>query len=302
MNSEKIKNLISEKILGTVSLDFPLKEHTSFKIGGAAELYVCPNNLMELINVLAILKENDIPFFLLGAGSNLLISDKGVSGAVIKLGDGFDYAHAKDDYILAGASVSLAKLSAEAKNAELAGLEFASGIPGSLGGAIYMNAGAYGGEMKDVIAEVSFIDSDGVVKTITGAECGFGYRKSIFSEGTKIIISAKFTLKKGNKDEIVATMRDLNNRRKEKQPLEYPSAGSTFKRPEGYFAGALVEEAGLKGFSVGGAQVSEKHAGFVINTGNATSKDVCDLISHVQKTVKEKSGVDLEPEVKIIGK
>jgi len=298
---EKIKNLISEKILGEVTLNYPLKEHTTFKIGGEAELFVCPNNLMELINTLNILKENNMPYFLLGAGSNLLISDRGVRGAVIKLGDGFDYAHAKNDYILAGAGVSLAKLSAEAKNAELTGLEFASGIPGTLGGAIYMNAGAYGGEMKDVISEVSYIDADGVVKTIAGDECDFGYRKSMFSDGGKIIISAKLTLNKGNKDEIIATMRELNARRKEKQPLEYPSAGSTFKRPEGHFAGALIEKAGLKGAQVGGAQVSEKHAGFVINTGDATSKDVCDLIAHVQKVVKENSGVDLEPEVKIIG-
>ena len=298
---EKIKNLISSKILGEVSFNYPLKEHTSFKIGGGAELYVCPNNLMELITVLNILKENDVSYFLLGAGSNLLIGDGGVRGAVIKLGDGFDYAHAKNDYILAGAGVSLAKLSAEAKNAELTGLEFASGIPGTLGGAIFMNAGAYGGEMKDVITEVSYIDSDGSVKTVSGEECDFGYRKSMFSDGGKIIISAKLTLNKGNKEEIIATMRDLNGRRKEKQPLEYPSAGSTFKRPEGHFAGALIEEAGLKGYTIGGAQVSEKHAGFVINKGDATAKDVMDLIAYVQGVVREKSGVDLEPEVKIIG-
>lgn len=298
---EKIKNLISQKILGEVVLDYNLKEHTSFKIGGSAELYVCPNNLMELITVLNILKENGVPYFLLGAGSNLLIGDGGVRGAVIKLGEGFDYAHAKGDYILAGAGVSLAKLSAEAKNAELTGLEFASGIPGSLGGAIFMNAGAYGGEMKDVIKEVSYIDNDGSVKTVSGAECDFGYRKSMFSDGGKIIISAKLTLNKGNKEEIITAMRDLNARRKEKQPLEYPSAGSTFKRPEGHFAGALIEEAGLKGYTVGGAQVSEKHAGFVINKGGATAKDVMDLIAYVQKTVLEKSGVELEPEVKIIG-
>ena len=299
---ENIKNLISKKILGEVSLNVSLKEHTSFKIGGSAELFVVPNNLMELIHVLAILKENNISYFLLGAGSNLLISDKGINGAVIKLGDGFDYAHAKDGCILAGARVSLAKLASCAKDAELTGLEFASGIPGSLGGALYMNAGAYGGEMKDVVEEVSYIDSDGAVKTISCSECDFGYRKSIFSSGDKIIISAKFTLKKGQKDEILKTMRELNAKRKEKQPLEYPSAGSTFKRPEGHFAGALIEEAGLKGYTIGGAQVSEKHAGFIINTGNATSSDVRDLIEYVKKKVHENSGIELEPEVKIIGK
>ena len=298
---ENIKKLISEKILGDVSLNVPLKEHTSFKIGGVADLFVCPNNLMELLNVLRILKENNVSYFLFGAGSNLLISDKGVRGAVIKLGDGFDYAHAKDDYILAGAGVSLATLATVAKNAELCGLEFASGIPGSLGGALFMNAGAYGGEMKDVVTEVSFVDKDGIVKTISCEECDFGYRKSVFSSGDKIIISAKITLKKGNKEEISKTMRELNAKRKEKQPLEYPSAGSTFKRPEGHFAGSLIEQSGLKGYSIGGAQVSEKHAGFVINTGNATAHDVCELIEYVQKVVFEKFSVRLEPEVRITG-
>lgn len=298
---ERIKNLICEKILGEVSLNIPLKEYTTFKIGGAAELFVCPKNLMELLIVIGILKEENVPYMILGAGSNLLVSDKGVAGAVIKLGEGFDYAHAKNDYILAGAGVSLASLASEAKAKELTGLEFASGIPGSLGGAIFMNAGAYGGEMKDVISEVSYIDKDGSVKTASCDECNFGYRQSIFQDGEKIIISAKFVLKKGNKDEILAKMRELNAKRKEKQPLEYASAGSTFKRPEGHFAGALIEQAGLKGKSCGGAQVSEKHAGFIINTGGATAKDVTDLIAHVQKVVFEKFGIELEPEVKITG-
>ena len=298
---ENIKNLITAKILGEVSLNVSLKEYTSFKIGGTADLFVVPNNLMELINVLDILKENNVEYFLLGAGSNLLISDKGIRGAVIKLGDGFDYAHAKNGYILAGAGVSLAKLSACAKEAELKGLEFASGIPGSLGGALFMNAGAYGGEMKDVVTEVSYIDKDGTVKTASCSECDFGYRKSIFSSGDKIIISAKITLEKGSREEILQKMRELNAKRKEKQPLEYPSAGSTFKRPEGHFAGALIEEAGLKGHTIGGAQVSEKHAGFVINTGDATAEDVCELIEYVKKEVFKKSGVELEPEVRITG-
>ncbi len=301
MDFKLLKNLITEKIFGEVTEDVSLAPYTTFKIGGTADLFVCPKNLVELLDVIALCKEQNAPYFLLGAGSNLLISDKGIRGVVIKLGDGFDYAHAKQNTILAGAGVSLAKLSAEAKNASLTGLEFASGIPGTLGGAIFMNAGAYGGEMKDVVDEVSYIDTDGTVKTISGTDCDFGYRKSIFSDGSKIIISVKMTLKTGDKDEISATMRDLNARRKEKQPLEYPSAGSTFKRPEGYFAGTLIEEAGLKGASIGGAQVSEKHAGFVINKGNATAKDVMDLIDHVKKTVFEKSGVELEPEVKITG-
>ena len=301
MNLEAAEKQIREKILGEVHLDHPLASLTTFKIGGSADLFVVPNNLMELLSVLQILKDNDVPYFLLGAGSNLLIGDRGIRGAVISLGEGFDYAHAKGDVILAGAGVSLAALSAEAKNAELTGIEFASGIPGSLGGAIYMNAGAYGGEMKDVICEVSYIDEDGSVVTVSCDECKFGYRESIFAGSKKIIISAKLTLKKGNKEEILATMRDLNARRKEKQPLEYPSAGSTFRRPEGHFAGALIEQAGLKGTRIGGAEVSQKHAGFVINTGNATAQDVLDLIAHIQKVVFEKYGVMLQPEVKIIG-
>ena len=296
-----LKNLISKKIFGEVEENVTLAPYTTFKVGGAADLFVCPKNLVELLDTLAICKENNAPYFLLGAGSNLLVSDKGIRGVVIKLGDGFDYAHAKGNTILAGAGVSLAKLASEAKNASLTGLEFASGIPGTLGGAVYMNAGAYGGEMKDVIDEVSFIDDDGTVKTISGKECEFGYRKSIFSDGNKIIISVKVTLESGDKDKISETMRDLNARRKEKQPLEYASAGSTFKRPEGYFAGALIEEAGLKGTSVGDAEVSEKHAGFVINKGSATAKDISDLISLVQEKVFEKSGVKLETEVKMIG-
>lgn len=301
MDFKNLKNLITKKIFGEVEENVTLAPYTTFKTGGAADLFVSPENLVELLDTLAICKEMNAPYFLLGAGSNLLVSDKGIRGVVIKLGDNFDYAHAKGNTILAGAGVSLAKLASEAKNASLTGLEFASGIPGTLGGAVYMNAGAYGGEMKDVIDEVSYIDDDGMVKTIKGADCGFGYRKSIFSEGNKIIISVKFTLSSGDKDKIAETMRELNARRKEKQPLEYPSAGSTFKRPEGYFAGALIEEAGLKGTSVGDAEVSEKHAGFVINKGNASTKDIRDLIKLVQERVFENSGVNLETEVKFVG-
>lgn len=301
MDFNNLKNLITKKIFGEVEEGVILAPYTTFRVGGCADLFVCPKNLVELLDTLAILRENDVPYFLLGAGSNLLVSDKGVRGVVIKLGDGFDYAHAKGNTILAGAGVSLAKLAAEAKNASLTGLEFASGIPGTLGGAVYMNAGAYGGEMKDVIDEVSFIDDDGTVKTITGAECGFGYRQSVFSGGNKIIISVKMTLSSGDKDKIAETMRELNAKRKEKQPLEFASAGSTFKRPEGYFAGALIEEAGLKGTAVGDAEVSTKHAGFVINKGRATQKDISDLISLVQQKVFENSGVNLETEVKFVG-
>ncbi len=286
--------------MGTVSLNVSLKEHTTFKIGGEAEIFVVPNNLMELIHVLTILKENNIPYFLLGAGSNLLISDCGIKGAVIKLGDGFDYAYAKDDYILAGARVSLAKLASCAKDAELSGLEFASGIPGSLGGALFMNAGAYGGEVKNVISEITYLTPDLELKTMPVEEAKLSYRHSVFKENGCIVVSAKFKMEKAPQEQIKADMNDFLSRRKDKQPLEYPSAGSTFKRPEGYFAGALIEQCGFKGKSLGGAQISDKHAGFLINKNNATAKEILDLIELTQETVKKETGITLEPEVIIL--
>ena len=275
---------------------------TTFKIGGPADVFIEAQSEETLSKIIKLCKAEGVPFMLIGAGSNLLVSDKGIEGVVCRLGEGFDYVEVSDKKIHAGASVSLAKLAKKAQRASLSGLEFASGIPGSLGGAIFMNAGAYGGEMKDVVVKTRYMDENGDILEVSGDDHDFSYRHSIFSGGNKHIISSEMELDFKNPDEILETMKDLNARRKEKQPLEKPSAGSAFKRPEGYFAAKLIEDSGLKGVSVGGAEVSKKHAGFIVSDGNATAKDVCDLIALVQKTVKEKFGVSIEPEIKITGR
>ncbi len=279
-----------------------LSQYTTFKIGGPADLLIEPAGEDVFARLVKVCRKQNVPFLLIGAGSNLLVSDAGIDGVVFRLAEGFDNVTVSGTEIEAGAAVSLAKLAKCAQRAALSGLEFASGIPGCLGGAVFMNAGAYGGEMKDIITETRFLDEDGSVKTVKGAEHNFAYRRSVFSSGGMFILSSKMRLAPKNADEISETMRDLNARRKEKQPLDKPSAGSTFKRPEGYFAAKLIEDAGLKGVSVGGASVSEKHAGFIVNNGGATCGDVVRLIEKVQETVFEKFGVSLEPEVKIIGR
>jgi UDP-N-acetylmuramate dehydrogenase len=238
---------------------------------------------------------------IMGNGSNMLVGDGGIRGLVIQIGHGMSNCSVDKTTIYAEAGVLMSKVAAEALRAELSGFETLSGIPGTLGGGIFMNAGAYGGEIKDVVENVTYIDEKGDIKTIDCDECKFGYRTSIFASGGKYIVSAKLKLKHGAYDEIKTAMSEYNKRRSEKQPLSMPSAGSTFKRPEGFFAGKLIQDAGLMGYSVGGAQVSEKHAGFVVNKGGATAEDVMRLISDVQKTVKEKFGVALEPEVRLIG-
>ena len=295
---KKVLAIQSENITKNVDMS----DFTTFKIGGKAEVLIEPKSIDAFSRLLKLCKEENVPCVLIGAGSNLLVSDKGVSGVVFKLSDAFDYVNIDGNEIEAGAAVSLAKLAKCAQRASLSGLEFASGIPGTLGGALVMNAGAYGGEMKDVVLETVYLDENGEIKKVIGDEHLFSYRNSVFSGGDKYIISCKMRLSPKNADEILAEIVELNKRRKEKQPLDKPSAGSTFKRPEGYFAAKLIEDAGLKGASVGGARVSEKHAGFVVNdTGCATEKDVSDLIAEVQRKVFEKFGVKLSPEVKFIG-
>lgn len=286
----------------SVSADYPMASCTTFKIGGPADLLAQPESKEALSALFALCKEEAVPFTVIGAGSNLLVSDNGVDGVVCRLAGDFNNIEINGSEISAGAAVSLAKLAKAAQKAGLSGLEFASGIPGTLGGAIYMNAGAYGGEMKDVVLEVEFLGTNGNLCTVRGNALAFSYRKSAFCENGGLILSAKMHLVPKDPDAIMETMRELNSRRKEKQPLDKPSAGSTFKRPEGYFAGKLIEDAGLKGCSVGGACVSEKHSGFVVNNGGATCEDVCALIQKVQHTVEEKFGVALEPEVKKIGR
>lgn len=293
---EKIISLAGET---NVKLNEPMAKHTTFKIGGAADIFVTPETKEALLAIIGFCKEENIPVTVVGNGSNLLVSDDGIDGVVICT-ENINYVNLEGDLITSGAGAFLAVVANTAAKAELAGLEFAAGIPGTIGGGAFMNAGAYGGELKDVIETVTALDKNGNVKTFKNSECAFGYRTSIFAE--YVILEVTVRLKKGKKEEILDIMKDLAQRRRDKQPLEYPSAGSTFKRPEGYFAGKLVEDAGLKGYAIGGAQVSEKHSGFVINKGGATAKDVLDLVKYIKSQVKEKFGVELQEEIKLIGR
>ena len=279
----------------------PMSEYTSFEIGGPADLLIEPGSKESLAFCFKALKEAGIKPTIIGAGSNLLVSDQGIRGAVIRLGKAMSRVTVNENTITAEAGVSLARLANEALSAGLSGLEFASGIPGTLGGAVFMNAGAYGGEMKDVVEETEYLTKDGTLATVSGEEHAFGYRHSFFSENGGIVLGSKMILSPKDPEEIRATMLDFNTRRKEKQPLSFPSAGSFFKRPEGHFAGKLIEDAGLKGTTVGGAQISEKHAGFVINIGNATAQDVCNLMKLVREKILSETGVTLEPEVRMLG-
>ena len=279
----------------------PMRLHTSFKIGGEADLFVSVSSVGQLKSVIDKLNELSIPSFVIGKGSNLLVSDSGIEGVVISLSS-FDEITVEGSTLTAFSGATLASVCTSALENSLSGLEFAYGIPGSVGGALYMNAGAYGGEMSQVVKSATYVTADGKIGEIDIADMSLGYRTSVFKTNNAIITSVTFELSKGDSDEIRAKMLDFTNRRVQKQPLEYPSAGSTFKRPQGYFAGALIEENGLKGKSIGAAQVSVKHAGFVINTGNATCKDVKELIKYIQDTVKENNGVELETEVIFVGK
>jgi len=282
------------------TLSEPLSNHTSFKIGGNAKLFIEPENEEQLIFTLKLLKENNIRKFIIGKGSNLLFADEGFDGAVIHLAGKFTSLEINDEEMSCGAAVSLMTACILAHQNSLSGLEFAYGIPGTLGGAAYMNAGAYGGEMKDIVSSCEYLDENFEKHVIESKDLDFSYRHSFFSNKDLIITRVNLKLKKGDKDAIYELMNDLMLRRKTKQPLEYPSAGSVFKRPEGYFAGALVEEYGFKGHSVGGAQVSEKHAGFIINKGGATANDVLALVKEIQDKIKKEKGVDLECEIKYI--
>lgn len=276
----------------------PMSRHTTFKIGGNASIYLEVDNTSQLSQLIKYLNEKNIEYIVLGKGSNVLVSDSGLDKAVINLKGDFCRVDTLDDSTLyCGAGLSLAGLCREAEEKSLSGLEFAWGIPGSVGGAVYMNAGAYGGEMKDVIFSVSHIDKNGKLGTIKADDLKLGYRHSVYKENGFTIIGATVKLKYDNRNEIRARMDDFMGRRKDKQPLDFPSAGSVFRRPKGNFAGALIEKCGLKGASVGGAQVSPKHAGFIVNTGSATAKDVKDLILLIQNTVKERTGYDLQREV-----
>lgn len=301
MNKSEIIFNLAEILGCEARRNEPMNKHTSFKIGGNADAYIKVNNLSKLSAILKECQTSDVDYMILGNGSNLLVSDEGIRGAVIRLDGDFRKITLLDDTtIFCGAGATLAYLCKFVLNCGLTGLEFAWGIPGTVGGAVFMNAGAYDGEMKDVVHSVSHISPNGEIGRIEKNNLNFGYRTSVYRSNNMIITGVTLKLKKGNPDEIRAKMDDYMSRRSTKQPLEYPSAGSVFKRPEGNFAGALIEQCGLKGKTCGDAQVSEKHAGFIINKSNATAKDVRDLIGEIQKTVSEKTGYKLECELIIL--
>lgn len=295
---EKLKNVLDERY---IYIDEPMKKHITFRVGGNADFFVTPATKEEVKDIIMLCKEEGMPYYILGNGSNLLVGDKGYRGVIIQIYKEMNTIEVKDEEIIVQAGALLSRVGATALEAELAGFEFAAGIPGTIGGAVVMNAGAYGGEMKDVLKSVTVLTPEGEEKVLYNEELELGYRTSIIAKKGYIVLEAVVSLEKGNREAIKARMDELKVQRTTKQPLEYPSAGSTFKRPEGYFAGKLIQDAGLRGFQVGGAQVSEKHCGFVINKDNATAADVLELMNQVSAIVKEKFGVELEPEVKRLG-
>lgn len=296
---EKLKNIIrdDERLLR----DVPMKEYTTFRAGGNADYMVIPANEEELTGVLEVLHREGVPYFVLGNGSDVLVRDGGYHGVIIHVGKAMAAVSVDGERVTAQAGALLSAVASEAARHSLTGMEFASGIPGSIGGAVFMDAGAYDGEMKLIVESARALMPDGTIRSFAGEELDFSYRHSIFMDNEAVILSAVLKLEKGDRDAIDAKMKDLNQRRISKQPLDKPSAGSTFKRPEGYFAGKLIDDAGCRGLSVGAAQVSPKHAGFIVNNGGATASDILDLIALVQMKVKDDFGVDLHPEVRIIG-
>ena len=279
----------------------PMKNHTTFRIGGPADALALPKTPEEVAEVVRFCHEHAQPYYVLGNGSNLLVSDEGYRGLVLQLYRNFNDIQVNGETITVQSGAMLAAVARTAYQTGLTGLEFASGIPGTIGGAVVMNAGAYGGEMKNVLKEVTVLTKEGEVLVIPAKALELGYRTSVIPKNGWIVLGAVLQLKKGDQEQILARMEELKEQRITKQPLDLPSAGSTFKRPEGYFAGKLIMDAGLRGFTVGGAQVSEKHCGFVVNRGNATAADVWELICEVKRRVKEMTGVELEPEVTLLG-
>lgn len=296
---EALKGFVQED---NIHLQEPMERHTTFRVGGPADCLVELENTEQLKKIQQYLYAIEMPFMVLGNGSNLLVSDSGYEGIVLQIGNRMSDVQVQGNSVIAQAGASLAKIARVAMEHGLTGLEFASGIPGTVGGSVVMNAGAYGGEMSQVITKVTVLNKDGELLELDNETMEFGYRNSIIKHQPFVVTEVAFELKQGNVQQIKATMEELNAKRREKQPLEYPSAGSTFKRPEGYFAGELIMNAGLRGKRVGGAQVSEKHCGFVINKGNATATDVMQLICDIQATVEEKYNVKLEPEVIFLGR
>jgi len=301
--TEELLNLLRQTIVtGQIKYDESMKNHTTFRVGGNADIFVVPGSIKEAEDLLRLLCVHKEPFSLIGNGSNLLVSDKGIRGVVVCFSKGCDEVSCNGNTIYAEAGARLSSVARAALDNSLKGAEFASGIPGSLGGAVVMNAGAYGGEMCQIISEVTLFDlNKAELIKVNNTGMDFSYRHSIVKDYPYVVLSASMKLEKGDAALIKDEMDSLNEKRREKQPLEYPSAGSTFKRPEGYFAGKLIEDAGLKGYSVGGAQVSEKHSGFVINKGEASAEDILNLIKDVKDKVYKEFGVELEPEVCMMG-
>lgn len=292
---------MTNQVEGIVLRDEPLKNHTYFKIGGPADILVEPKNTKDLKKALELIKKHNIECFVVGNGTNLLVSDDGFRGIVLKIGESFNYINKTENKVVAGAGVLLSTLSKYVAKEALTGFEFASGIPGYLGGAIYMNAGAYGGEIKQVVTNVKCMDFDGIVHEFTNEQMEFTYRHSIISDKKLIVLEAELEFRLGNIDEIMSTMKELNEKRTSKQPLNLPSAGSTFKRPENGYASKLIEDAGLKGLKHKGAMVSDKHSGFIVNYDNACCEDVLELMRIVISAVYDKFSIKLEPEVRIVG-
>ncbi len=303
MSKENEFILAIKKILDAkqILIDEPMKYHTTFKIGGPADYLLLPTSIEEITSVLAVVKAYDMPLTVLGNGSNVLVLDSGIRGVVMKFDKSLAYLKQKDNKVIAGAGALLKDVSKFAAKCGLTGMEFAVGIPGSIGGAVFMNAGAYDGEISNIVCAVTAVSLDGEVKRFERDTLDFSYRHSVFQDNAYLICEVELSLMEGIHTEIDDKMGDLTRRRESKQPIEMPSAGSTFKRPVGYFAGTLIEQTGLKGFRIGGAQVSPKHAGFVINAGDAKAQDVLDLIQEVQRLVYEKHGVKLYPEVRTLG-
>jgi UDP-N-acetylmuramate dehydrogenase len=298
--NELYENMTSV-VRGIVLKDEPLKNHTYFKIGGPAGILAEPEDTEDLKTVLKLVKKHGIDCFIIGNGTNLLVSDEGFKGAIVKIGDKFNYFERNENKVTAGAGVLLSTLAKFIAKEGLAGFEFASGIPGCLGGAVYMNAGAYGGEMKQVVKSVKCIDFDGNIREFSNEDMEFTYRHTKITDSEYIVIEAELELEYGDKDEIMSVIKDLNEKRTSKQPLNLPSAGSTFKRPVSGYASKLIEDAGLKGLRYKGAMVSDKHSGFIVNCDNACCNDVLDLMRIVISTVYDKFGIRLEPEIKILG-
>ncbi|MDP4153840.1 MAG: UDP-N-acetylmuramate dehydrogenase [Bacillota bacterium] len=303
MEKSILKDLEASNACFKIAVDEPMSNHTTFKIGGPASILVTPLGMYGLADVVTLCRQKSVPYLVIGNGSNLLVSDSGLDMVVIKTTEGLGEVRVDRDRQLVSSEsgASLARLAVAAKEAALSGIEYLYGIPGSVGGAVFMNAGAYGGETADVLVKTEYLDADGDVKELRHDQHDFAYRHSVFMDNGNIILRSWFQLETGDTSMIRGRMEEMMQSRRDKQPLEFPSAGSVFKRPEGFFTGRLIEDSGLKGFSIGGAQVSEKHAGFIINKGGATCDDVRRLVNHIQETVFKNFNVKLECEIKYIG-